>query len=409
MRILIVSQYFWPEEFRINDLALDLLSRGHRVSVLTGLPNYPAGRFFPGYGFGRIGREEYRGLAIRRVPVLPRGKGGGLRLLANYLSFALFGCLLGPFFCPEKIDLILVYEPSPVTVGLPALLLKKLKKAPLFFWVQDLWPETLAAVGAVKSPRVLRAVDRLVRFIYKGCDLVLIQSRSFADYISTQGVETARLRYFPNSAEGFYQPLAADGDTVAGCHLPPGFRVMFAGNIGEAQDFPTILRAAEILREERQIKWLIVGDGRKRAWVEAEIEKRGLAGVVHLLGRHAPETMPEFFARADVLLVTLKKNPVFSLTIPSKIQSYLAVARPVVAALDGEGGRIIEESGAGFWCPAESPELLAEKILALSRLDPEERQAMGRKARRYFEANFAAGKLTDRLEEWMREMTGKVD
>jgi glycosyltransferase involved in cell wall biosynthesis len=407
MNILIVSQYFWPEEFRINDLALDLLARGHRVSVLTGWPNYPGGRLFPGYGFRRIGKENYRGLAVWRVPLLPRGAGGGFRLLLNYLSFVFFACLLGPLFCREPIDLIFVYEPSPVTVGLPALLLKKLKGARLFFWVQDLWPETLAAVGAIRSPRLLGMVDRLVRFIYKGCDLVLIQSRTFAAYIREQGVPEERIRYFPNSAEGFYRPLTADGDAVAGCRLPAGFRVMFAGNIGEAQDFHTILAAAGILREEPRIQWLIIGDGRKKAWVEAEIERRGLAGVVHLLGRHPPEIMPEFFARADVLLVTLKKNPVFALTIPSKIQSYLAVARPVVAALDGEGGRIIEESGAGFWCPAERPELLAEKILTLFRLAPEERLAMGRKGRCYFEENFVADRLTDRLEEWMREFAGQ--
>jgi len=194
---------------------------------------------------------------------------------------------------------------------------------------------------------------------------------------------------------------------VDGCELPVGFRVMFAGNLGEAQDFPTILAAAERLREERHIRWLIVGDGRKREWLKAEIDRRNLRDNVHLLGRHAPGTMPDFFCRADVLLATLRKNPVFALTIPSKIQSYLAAGRPVLAAMDGEGGRIVEEAGGGVSVPAESPELLAEKVLALSRLTTEERRAMGRRARRYFEENFAADLLTERLEGWMREMAGE--
>jgi len=406
MKILIISQYFWPEEFRINDLALALHARGHEITVLTGLPNYPEGRFFNGYGFGRIGQGEYQGLTILRVPLLPRGKGKGMRLLTNYLSFVFFACLLGPFFCRGEVDLVFVYEPSPVTVGLPALLLKRIKKVPLFFWIQDLWPETLIAVGAVTSPKVLGMVDRLVRFIYKGCDLVLIQSLAFASYIRDQGVPDDKIRYLPNSAEDFYQPVTTSGDTVDGCRLPAGFKVMFAGNIGEAQDFPTILAAAEVLRREREIQWVIVGDGRKRKWVEAEIDRRGLRETVHLLGRHPPQTMPEFFARADVLLVTLKKNPVFALTIPSKIQSYLAAARPVLAALDGEGGRIVEEAGAGCCVAAENPEELASKILSFSRLPREERLEMGRRARAYFEENFAADRLLDRLETWMIETKG---
>ena len=179
MNILVVTQYFWPEDFRINDLAAGLVEKGHRVMVLTGIPNYPAGRFFPGYGIFKNSRQTYRGVDIVRVPLVPRGKGSKIRLFFNYLSFSLLAAIMAPFLIRGNFDLIFVYEPSPVTVGLPAIWLKKIKSAPLLFWVQDLWPESLSATGAVRSSIILKFVNKLVRFIYRRCDLILVQSRGF--------------------------------------------------------------------------------------------------------------------------------------------------------------------------------------------------------------------------------------
>ena len=247
MRILIVSQYFWPENFRINDLAVGLVERGHEVTVLTGIPNYPAGNFFPGYGWFRKTRENYKGVRILRVPLLPRGSGSGLRLALNYLSFALSACLLAPFLCRGKFDLIFVCQLSPVTVGLPALLLKKLKKVPILFWILDLWPESLAATGAVRSPRVLAQVEKLVSFIYRGCDKIVVASQGFLPSIFAKGVSVARTDYFPNWYEPEYRTEPAFTGKILSSVLPAGFRVMFAGNIGVAQDFGTILSAAEKL------------------------------------------------------------------------------------------------------------------------------------------------------------------
>lgn len=404
MRILIVSQYFWPENFRINDLAAGLAEKGHRVSVLTGKPNYPGGRFFPGYSmFGRS-VEAYRGVEVVRVPLIPRGKGGRLALPFNYLSFALMASVLGPFRCPSKYDVIFVYEPSPVTVGLPAIVMKKIKGAPILFWVQDLWPESLAATGAVKSPVVIRGVERLVRFIYRNSDWILVQSRAFRPSIEQLGVGASRIRYYPNSAEGYYMPVHLEEDDPERKELPDGFRVMFAGNIGEAQDFATILDAAENLKGHPDIKWVILGDGRMRTWVETRIRELGLSGTVHLLGSHPPESMPRFFAAADSLLVTLRKEPIFSLTIPSKVQTYLACARPIVAALDGEGARVIDEAGAGITCRAGDPKALAGAVLGMYRKTGREREEMGCKGRKYFEEQFERGMLIDRLDGWMKEI-----
>ena len=408
MKLLIVTQYFWPENFRINDLAVGLVERGHEVTVLTGKPNYPEGRFFSSYGFLRRNYDEYHGVRVVRVPLTPRGGGGGLRLALNYASFALFASLIAPFRCREAYDAILVYEPSPVTVGVPALLMKKLTGAPLFFWVQDLWPESLSATGAVRSPVVLGLVERLVRFIYRGCDRILIQSLAFSERIQRLGVESNRMLYFPNSSEQFYMPVEARGAPNDEA-LPRGFRVMFAGNIGAAQALETMLAAAEKLRTRSDIHWIILGDGRLAAWVRDEVARRGLEKCVHLLGRHPPETMPQWFARADVMLVSLRRDPIFALTIPAKLQSYLACAKPIIAALDGEGGRIVRESGAGIAVGAEDSDALAEAVLNMYKVTASERRAMGLRGRSYFEAHFERDMLLERLERWLHDVVRQAD
>jgi colanic acid biosynthesis glycosyl transferase WcaI len=404
LRVLIVTQYFWPENFRINDLAEGLRDKGHEIAVLTGKPNYPSGRFFAGYGFFKRSKDSYHGIPVTRVPVIPRGAGTALRLAVNYISFAVFASLLAPFRYRGKPDAILVYEPSPITVGLPALLLKKIHGAPIFFWVQDLWPESLSATGMVRSAWTLRLVERLVRFIYKHCDRILVQSRTFVEPIKRMGVEIDRIEYLPNSAEELYQPMVVTDAAPEGVSLPNGFRVMFAGNIGAAQDFETILGAAEKLKSYSDIRWIVLGDGRMAAGVKEEVNRRGLNEIVYLLGRYPVETMPRFFALADAMLVTLRKDPIFALTIPSKVQSYLACGRPIVAALDGEGARIIDEAGAGLSVPAEDAERLARAVLSLYIMPKAEREAMGAKGRAYYLANFERNLLIDRLDKSIRAL-----
>lgn len=402
MRILIVTQYFWPENFRINDLAQGLKECGHRVTVLTGKPNYPGGRFFQGYGLFDHSREDYGGIQVLRVPLLPRGQ-GALRLMLNFFSFAVLASLLAPLRCRDDYDVIFVYEPSPVTVCLPALLLGKLRGTPVVFWVQDLWPESLSATGAVKSRWVLKRVEQLVRFIYRRCDLILVQSRAFIPSVEALG-GAGRVHYFPNSAEALYRPVRLPESAMEHTLMPHGFRVMFAGNVGVAQDFGTILAAAEILKSHAGIQWVILGGGRMLPWVQEQIAARGLGETVHLLGQHPVESMPGYFSLADVMLVTLKKEPIFALTIPSKVQSYLACGKPVVAAMDGEGARIVAESGAGLAVPAGDARGLAEAVLWLYGLAAEERCEMGERGLQYFRENFERGKLLGNLEAWFDEL-----
>lgn len=398
MRLLVLTQYFWPENFRINDVVEGLASRGHTVTVYTALPNYPGGSFFEGYGVLGPFRETFNQVKVRRVPLIPRGGGGGVRLALNYLSHALMATLLAPLQAKGEFDAILVYEPSPMTIGIPARALRALKGAPLVFWVQDLWPESLSATGAVRSPAVLALVERLIKWIYRGCDRVLVQSEAFIPSVAAHGVPRERIRYLPNSAEAFYKKMQPEPH--------PGFCVMYAGNIGAAQDFPTVLAAAERLRGEKHIQWIVLGDGRMRGWVESEVKRRGLDNV-QLLGQRPAEDMPRYFARADVLLATLARQPIFAYTIPSKIQSYLACGRPIIAALEGEGGRIIREAGAGWAVPPEDPDALADAVRAASALARSELDAMGNRGEAWFRSHFEREKLLARLEAELAEVSAQ--
>jgi colanic acid biosynthesis glycosyl transferase WcaI len=408
MRILLVTQYFWPERFRINDLAEGLVGLGHELVVLTGKPNYPEGRFAAGYGFLRRSRERWGAIEVVRAPLVARGRGLGLRLALNYLSFAVFASLVGPLACRGRFDAIFVYEPSPVTVGVPALVMKAVKRAPVLFWVQDLWPESLAATGAIRSPRLLRLAAWGVKRIYAGCARILVQSEAFVAPICALGVPPERIVYYPNSAEGFYRPLARTAVRLP-VALPEGFRVMFAGNVGAAQGFETILDAAERLREHGRIHWLVLGEGRRLEWVRDEVARRGLGATVHLLGQHPAEAMPQWFAHADAMLVSLRADPIFALTIPAKVQSYMACGRPIVASLDGEGARVLADAGAGVAAPADDADALARRVLELYRMPASEREAMGARGRAYFERHFERGALVKRLaallEETARERT----
>lgn len=405
MRLLVVSQYFWPEVFRVNEIVSELRARGHEVTVLTGRPNYPGGQIFDDYAADPVAFSDYHGAEVIRLPLRPRGQ-GSLRLLLNYWSFVFWGCLLGPWrLRGRRFDAIFCFETSPITSALPAVLLRRLKRAPLLLWVLDLWPDTLSAVGMVRSQRGLNAVGALVRFIYKRCDLILAQSRAFFAAIERWSHAPSKTRYFPQWGEAAFDG-ELDGVTQAPELAPHAgsFKLMFAGNIGDAQDFPSLLDAAASARHRPDLHWLIVGDGRQAPWVREQIEARGLQDTVFMLGRHPLERMPEFFKGADALLVSLKAEPIFAMTIPGKVSAYLSAGRPILAMIDGEGARVIEEAGAGLVAPAGASSLLARQALAMADLPPEARQGMGRRAKAYARREFDRATLISQLEAWLDEV-----
>ena len=272
------------------------------------------------------------------------------------------------------------------------------------FWVLDLWPESLAATGAIKTEWLLNLVARMVRFIYRRSDRILVQSRAFTEQVSSMGVALDKILYFPNWAEELFQLNGERAWQVDSITMPDGFRVMFTGNIGVAQDFETILSAAERLKDYADVHWVIVGDGRMYSWVKQEVEKRSLSKTVHMLGRHPLEAMPYFFSQADAMLASLRRDPIFSYTVPGKIQSYLAYGKPIIAVLEGEGARVVDEAGAGLTCPPEDAAGLANTVLAMYKKPEREREAMGKRGREYYAANFERGMLVNRLMRWMEEL-----
>ena len=401
MRLLVVSQYFWPENFRINDLVEELVDRGHQVTVLTGKPNYPDGKVFGEFLTHSVAFNRYKGAQIIRVPMLARGQ-GDLRLILNYLSFALSASILGPWQVRgQKFDAILAYEPSPITVGIPAVVLRAVKRAPLAFWVLDLWPETLEAIGVIRSKTILCLVGKLVSAIYSRCDLILAQSRSFIPNIKQYAGTSARIEYFPSWAESSLKMI--DVHPAPEVPLKNGaFDVLFAGNIGDAQDFPAILAAAELLKGNQDIRWLIVGDGRQASWVAEQIKFRGLQSNVLLLGQYAIDRMPSFFMHADALLVSLRDEPIFALTIPGKLQAYLITGTPILAMLNGEGADIVERGQAGLTCPAGNYQALASAVLKLHQMSVEDRQVMGANGICLSDREFSRDHLIGQLEAWLK-------
>ena len=407
MRLLIVSQYFWPENFRINDLAMELSRRGHEVVVVTGLPNYPDGHVFEEFRKDPEHFSRYEVVEVIRVPLIPRGR-GSVRLMLNYLSFAVSASILGAWkLRGRNFDVVFANQLSPVTVGFPAALLAWLKKAPMAMWVLDLWPDTLHALGVIRSPRLLELVGRMVALIYRRCNLILAQSRSFVPKIRQLARPNQAVEYLPSWAEDAYRY-----DSVTPAPEVPildgSFDVMFAGNIGESQDFPCILDAAEKLREHAHIRWLIVGDGRMAPWVRQEIRSRGLEIQVLMLGRYPMERMPSFFMRADALLVTLADEPIFAMTIPGKLQSYLTAGVPIVAALNGEGAELLRSAQAGLAAPAGDAGGLAEAVLQLSRMPLEQRKEMGRNGLALSQREFNRQMVIDRIERMLDSLSRRT-
>jgi glycosyltransferase involved in cell wall biosynthesis len=400
MRILIVSQYFWPESFRINEVADSLIKAGCSVMVLTGPPNYPDGAVYPCYGAASLRVQIRDALTIFRVPVVPRGQGATLRLALNYASFVVSAAVFGPWLLRgRRFDAILVYAPSPILQAIPAVWLAWIKGAKLVTWVQDLWPESLLATGFVRNPKILGAVAVVVRWIYRKNDLLLVQSLAFVEPVVQMAGRTPVI-YHPNPGElAFSKPSMDDPSTLK---LEPGFNVVFAGNLGTVQALETLLDAAQILLPCQEIRFVLIGSGSRSAWLKEQVMHRQLKNV-QLPGRFSADVMPGILSQASVLLVSLMRNTIMSLTVPGKVQVYLASGRPIIAALDGEGARVVIESEAGLACPAEDATALAQAVLQLCATSAEELKRMGESGRRYYDKNFdpafLASQLLDRLDD----------
>ena len=395
MKVLVISQYYYPENFRINEVVQTLVDKGIDVEVLTGKPNYPEGRLFPGYRAWGSQVETLLGAKVYRVPMVARGSRSALRLALNYLSFVLSGLFCGPWLLRrQKYDAVFVYGVSPILQALPALFIGWLKNARVTVWVQDLWPESLQATGYVRNRWVLAGVRQLVRFIYRHTDLLLVQSKGFEAPVAAMA-PGKRVVYFPNSVGCIF----SDSPNVplpAVSALDGEFTIMFAGNVGVGQAVQVIVDAATLLKDHSEIRFVVFGHGSRWNWMCEQVSARGLTNL-RLPGRFPMETMPGLMQKADALLVSLCDEPIFAATVPNKVQAYLAAGRPILACLNGEGARLVQEAGAGIAIAAEDAQGLAEAVLRLHRMPAEQRGAMGANGRRYFKEHFDHNRLVDDL------------
>lgn len=399
MKILIITQYFWPENFKINDFAASMQNRGHEVTVLTGIPNYPQGKFYKGYSFLKPKKEVYKNVNIVRTILFPRFYANGFWLFMNYLSFAFFSSIAVFFRINKKFDLILVWEISPVTVGIPAIILKKIKRIPVFFWVLDLWPESVFAASNLNSGFFENLIDILVKKIYKNCDRILVSSRGFIDSIEKKNVKRSDISYVPNWAEDEYLiPVEISIPNIDTLFPKAGLIIMFAGNIGEAQDFDSILKSIKLLEDQKDIKWIILGDGRKKEWLRQRINEKKLHESVIMLGKFPLDQMPYFYSKADVMLITLKDEYIFSLTVPAKLQTYMACKKPILAMLNGETARVLDEAKAGLTCRAGDFENLAKNVLEIYHMNTVERKTLSNNAFEYYKNHFDKTLIINQLE-----------
>lgn len=396
MKVLILSQYFWPESFRINDFAKGLMEKGHEVEVLTGKPNYPKGDYFEGYRFGGYSTETWEGIKVHRVPLVKRKDGGAINLILNYFSFVLFG-IIGIYRLKEKYDHIFAFVPSPLTAVIPALIYKKFKrKIPISIWLQDLWPEMITSAGGITNKFIMSFAKSISLWIYKKSDHIFTQSEGFIGALKAKGVPADKMSLLPNYTEDFYVPLNKKASKAN--DLPEGKKIMFAGNIGECQDFDSLLNTCEIIKKDLpDLKWVILGDGRRKSSVLKTIEEKGLKDNFILMGRRSPEMMPHYFSQADALVLSLQDQPIFRITIPSKLQSYMACGKPILGSIIGEAADVIHNAEAGLTSSPMANNEFAEKIKAFYDLNEKQRVEMGNNALSYYKEFYSRSSVLEKF------------
>lgn len=407
-KILFVCQYFYPEIFRGNDVAFHWAEEGHDVHVVTGIPNYPDGVFHKGYGMFKNRNQVVNGVRVTRLPIFPRGN-NKIMLILNYFSYFIVAWGYVLFLAiSHKYDFVFVQQLSPVMMSAPGVLYKKLRKVPLYTWVLDLWPESLAAAGGINNRHILGFFNHFVKSEYKWSDKILTSSKSFDLNILKYGNYKDKIVYYPQWSDGNGSNM--DCTNLADILNEKGideemvfdernFKEMFAGAVGEAHGMECNLQAALLTKERKDIKWVIVGDGRRMSWVQQFVKEHGLEETVLTLGRYPSETMPLFFKKADVMLVSLTDSPLFNLYAPAKISSYMAAGRPIIASLNGEGAEVVKDAECGWHVAPGDAQSLAKLVVRLSETAKETLAQKGASGRAFYEENFMKEKCLRNLDE----------
>lgn len=394
--ILVIAQYFYPEQFRINDICTEWIKRGYKVTVITGIPNYPQGKYFSGYGLLKKRKETYNGIEIIRIPIVPRGN-NAIMLALNYLSFVISG-FFWKAFTKIKADYVFIFEVSPMTQALPGVWFAKKRNIPCYLYVQDLWPENVEIITGITNKRIIGAIGKMVDYIYRRCTRIFTTSDSFIKAIHDRGVPMNKIEYWAQYAEDFYIPMSEM--SISEIPKDEAFNIVFAGNIGAAQGLDILPRAAELLRTKsvKKIRFNIVGDGRFKNELIRIVDSMGLNDMFNFIPKQSASRIPEFMASCDVAYLSLTDSPLFAMTIPAKLQSYMACGIPSIASAAGETAKIIFESNSGLCGSPGSAEELADNIIKLSSITKYELIQLGNNARKYYDNNFDKQALLERMD-----------
>ncbi len=400
MKILIVTQYFHPENFKSSEMAFELVKRGHEVDALVGIPNYPEGKYYKGYGFFKKRYEVVNGVHVYRTFQTPRGK-GGWRLPINYFSYVVSACIdVLLYFGWKKYDCVICHETSPIFQAYPAIWVSKMQKIPLYMWVLDIWPDAMRSGGGMKNEKIISWADRRVKSIYSKCTKLLISSKRMVESILPKGDFAEKIIYFPNWSEDM---LSMPTDYPIP-QLPEGFKIMIAGNLGKSQNLDAVAEAMVQLKDVPEVKWIFVGDGSRKEWLDHFIVDNGLQDCAFTLGRYPFAAMPAFHKNADALLLTLRGGfPHLGMVVPSRLQTYLSAGRPILAMIGPGGQDIIKEADCGYAVDAGDVDSFVKVIREKVLPDLATFEAKGLNGRKFFEDNFRKEDCINHLEEIISE------
>jgi glycosyltransferase involved in cell wall biosynthesis len=404
MRILLLGQFFDPEPtFKGLAFAKKLAERGHHVEVLTGFPNYPGGQVYPGYRIRFKQIERFDGIRVNRVPLFPSHDKSSIKRVANYTSFMLSAATIGAGLI-EKPDVIYCYHP-PATSGGAAVVLSRLNRCPFVYDIQDLWPDTVATSGMLQNRTALAMIDRWCRWVYRNAAHITVLSPGFKTRLIERGVPKDKITVIYNWAdETKMQVVERDENLARSLGMAGKFNITFAGTMGLGQALDTVLDAAGLLCERvPAIQFVFVGGGIERERLEATARRRSLTNVL-FLPRQNPEQMPPLFALSDVLLVHLKDDPLFRITIPSKTQTYMAVGKPILMAVQGDAADLVARADCGVVCPPEDARALADAAVWLFQMSPAERAAMGARGCEFYRRELSMDVGVSRFEEIFRQV-----
>lgn len=408
--ILVVSQYFYPEQFRINDICTEWVKRGYKVTVLTGIPNYPQGKFYDGYGLNKKHKETWNGIEIIRIPLIPRGH-NSLSLCTNYLSFVVSG-FFWKCFSQINADIVFNYETSPMTQALVGVWFAQRRKLPFYLYVTDLWPDNVEIITGIHNKLLISSLNSMVNYIYRRCTKIFTSSKSFITKMTERGVPLQKLEFWPQYAEDFYRPCSKPEAANIKNEIPDDgiFNIVFAGNIGYAQGLGVLAETAAILKKEKfSVRFNIIGDGRYKNKMLEEIENKKVSEYFNFIEKQPAEKIPLYMAYANAALICLSKSEVFAMTIPAKTQSCMACGVPILVSADGEVGEIIEEAKCGYSSASSDAEGLAINIKKICGASKKEIAEMKKNSRLFYDNNFDKKMLMDKMDAYLTEEIKNVN